>query len=165
MEDIVVSGVVLNPNEAKITVRALPDKPGVATRLFCGLAEAKINVDMIIQNTSSDGYADISFTVDRDELDDATSVAEKSMEGIDGTVVTTESNIAKVSVIGIGMRSHSGVADIMFRTLADAKINLNMISTSEIKISVVIDLDDGERALRLLHSAFHLDDDEKEETK
>jgi aspartate kinase len=157
MEDVVVRGVALDKNQAKITLVAVPDRPGVAARVFKTLAEAAINVDMIVQNVSHGPGArstDISFTIDKPDL----AKAQKVIEGLKPEArfkdVIADEKIAKLSIVGVGMRSHSGVAARMFETLATEGVNIDMISTSEIKISVVIDLDKGEAAMRSVHAAF-----------
>ena len=158
MEKVVVSGVAYDKNQAKITVTAVPDRPGVAARLFQAIAEANVVVDMIVQNVSSDGQAtDISFTVPKTDskkaltLTEGLAAAELGAKG-----VTLREDIAKVSVIGVGMRTHSGVAAKMFETLAKHGINIMMISTSEIKVSCVIGAKYTELAVRVLHDAFDL---------
>ncbi len=157
MEKVLVSGVTYNKNEAKISVRNVPDKPGIAARIFDPLKEANINVDMIIQNVSKEGYTDLSFTVARNEMKKAVEIVEKVASEIGAEGVEWDDTIAKVSVVGVGMRSHPGVAATMFKTLADNNINIQMISTSEIKISCVIDEKYTELAVRVLHDAFELE--------
>jgi aspartate kinase len=157
MENVVVSGIAYDKNQAKITIVNVPDKPGIAARLFDSIASSNIIVDMIVQNISSDGkFADISFTVPKTESKKALEVTEKIAKKLGAERVDKREDISKVSIVGVGMRSHSGVAAKMFRTLAEHKINIMMISTSEIKISCVIDLKFTELALRVLHSAFDL---------
>jgi aspartate kinase len=156
MEDVVVSGVTLNKNEAKVTICEVPDKPGTAARIFEALGEANINVDMIIQNVSRTGTTDVSFTVLKEDLNKTLKVAKKLSDEIGAKEVTQKEEIAKVSVVGIGMRSHSGVAAKMFKALADENINIEMISTSEIKIACVVKKSDGEKATRAIHKAFNL---------
>jgi aspartate kinase len=167
MEQVVVSGVTLNRDEAKITVRRVPDSPGVAARLFTGLAEAGIVVDMIIQNMSQDGFTDMSFTVPRGDRKRAFEVLTEKAGDLcnDGKNLSADDAIAKISVVGVGMRSHSGVAKRMFQILSEHNINIQMISTSEIKISCVIDEKYGELALRALHDGFglHLPVEERSE--
>lgn len=154
MERIVVSGVTSDKNQAKITLRGVPDEPGIAAQIFIGLAEANINVDMIIQNVSTNGEANISFTVPKTELN-KTLAASKSVAAIaKAKEISSDENISKVSIVGIGMKSHSGVAATMFKVLSDNKINIKMISTSEIKISCVIEEKFTELAVRVLHDAF-----------
>ncbi len=157
MEDIVVRGVSLDKNQAKVTLVAVPDKPGIAARIFKGIADANINVDMIVQNISHGSGApatDLSFTVDKPDL----LKAQKVIEGLKpevgfGKVIATE-HIAKLSIVGVGMKSHSGVAARMFDVLARESVNIDMISTSEIKVSVIIDLAKAEHAMRAVHQAF-----------
>lgn len=163
MEDIVVSGVAVSKDDAKITIRAVPDVPGQAAKIFHEIARKNINVDMIIQNASIEGRADVTFTVPRSDLRTALETAEKIKKDLGAKEVLHDSKIAKLSVVGIGMRSHCGVAEKMFSILADEKINIQMISTSEIKISCVIDEAHADRALRAVHTAFGLDKVEKEE--
>lgn len=157
MEDVVVRGVSIDKNQAKITVEGVPDQPGRAARIFKALSDAAINVDMIVQNVSHAAgvrVTDISFTVDKPDLLKASKVIEGLKPELAFTSVTTDESIGKLSIVGVGMRSHSGVAARMFETLAHEGINIGMISTSEIKISVVIDLKDGDRAVKAVHEAF-----------
>jgi len=157
MEAIVVRGVALDKNQAKITLVGVPDKPGVAARVFRALADAAIVVDVIVQNVSHDAavpLTDLSFTVDKPDLAKALHVIEGVKQDVGFRAVTSDENIGKLSIVGVGMRSHAGVAARMFETLAGEGINIGMISTSEIKVSVVIDLAQGEQALRAIHRAF-----------
>ncbi|HSA58089.1 MAG TPA: aspartate kinase [bacterium] len=154
MEKIVVSGVSADKNEAKIAVRRLADRPGIASQLFESLAASNINVDMIIQNVSADGFTDLTFTVPKADLKNALRIAESVGKEIGAGKVESDDKIAKVSIVGVGMRSHSGVAATMFTALAKEKINIQMISTSEIKISVVIDEKQSDAAVKALHKAF-----------
>lgn len=156
MEGIVVSGAAVSKDEAKITLRGLPDRPGVAARVLGGFASHNINIDVIIQNTSASGLADMSLTVGKADLHDARAVAESLIAELDAQGVECDEEIAKLSVVGIGMRSHTGVAEKMFSALAAEGINIQMISTSEIKISVVIDAPLADKALRAVHRAFEL---------
>jgi aspartate kinase len=156
MEDVLVRGVTSNKKEAKVTVCDVPDKPGEASRLFEGLAKADINVDMIIQNISKTGATDISFTIPSGDIKKAEVLLKTLNKKIGAGAAKYDKDIAKVSVVGIGMRSHSGVAAKMFRALADKKINIDMISTSEIKISCVIKQQDADSAVKVLHKAFGL---------
>ena len=157
MEKVLVSGVTYNKNEAKISVTRVPDRPGIAARLFGPLAERNINVDMIIQNISHDGYTDMTFTVSKEDFRKALEIVKETAREIGAADVLADTNIAKVSVVGTGMRSHSGVAAKMFQSLAKEGINIMMISTSEIKISCVIEAKYTELAVRTLHEAFELD--------
>jgi len=157
MEKVMVSGVSLNESEAKITIVGLPDKPGVAAQVFEKISEGKIVVDMIIQNISERGLSDISFTVPRSETKKAVDVGNRLKEVLGAKEVRADDQIAKVSTVGVGMRSHSGVAAKMFKALADEGINIDMISTSEIKISCVVNAERGQDALRILHKAFELE--------
>lgn len=157
MEEMLVRGIAHNLDEVKFTVHRIPDKPGVAAAIFSMLAERGVNVDMIIQNISADGFTDLSFTVNTEDIEKATSLSDLLMKQVGAERVTYDENIAKVSVVGVGMRSHTGVANKVFNTLAQNRININMISTSEIKISVVIARDRAEEAVRALHEAFELD--------
>jgi aspartate kinase len=157
MEKVAVSGVAYDKNQAKITVTAVRDRPGVAARLFQAIAKANVVVDMIVQNVSSDGQAtDISFTVPKTDSKKALTLTEELAAEIGAKGVTLREDIAKVSVIGVGMRTHSGVAAKMFETLANHGINIMMISTSEIKVSCVIGAKYTELAVRVLHDAFGL---------
>src|SRR2546423_12102708 len=157
MEDIVVRGVSLDKNQAKVTLVAVPDKPGVAARIFKAIGDANINVDMIVQNISHGSgkpATDLSFTVDKPDLLKAQKVIDSLQKDIGfGDVIATD-NIGKLSMVGVGMKSHTGVAGKMFDTLARAGVNIEMISTSEIKISVIQDLAKGEQAMKAVHAAF-----------
>jgi aspartate kinase len=154
MEDILVSGVALDRDQAKLTVEGVPDKPGLASRILAPVANAGIVVDMIIQNVSHEGDADLTFTVAEGDYDRALAMVEKTAREIGASGVTSDAGVVKVSVVGLGMRSHAGVAAKMFEVLARENINIQMISTSEIKISVVLDAKYGELAVRVLHRAF-----------
>ncbi len=156
MEEPVIRGVTANADEAKVTLQKLPDTPGVAARLFKKLSEENINIDMIIQNVSDSGYTDISFTMDECEISKIKPILDKWVKEVGATGVSVNESIAKISVVGIGMRSHSGVASRMFSALAEADINISMISTSEIKISCVIDKKDSNKAVQVLHNEFEL---------
>lgn len=156
MEEVLVSGVSLNKKEAKVTVCDVPDKPGVAAKIFGDVANADVNVDMIVQNVSRTGHTDISFTVDSAELKKTIKVVEKVAREVKAGQVVNDEDIAKVSIVGVGMRSHTGVAAKMFEVLASKKINIEMISTSEIKISILIRKANAEDAVRALHDAFKL---------
>jgi aspartate kinase len=157
MERVLVSGVTYNKNEARITVVRVPDKPGIASRIFTPISDANIVVDMIIQNNSADGYTDMTFTVSKTDFKKALKLVKKAAEAIKAQEVLADENIAKVSIVGAGMVSHAGVASRMFTALAKENINIVMISTSEIKISCVVDAKYGELAARVLHQAFGLD--------
>jgi aspartate kinase len=158
VEQNVVSGIAYARDEAKVTLLKIADKPGVAAQVFGPLAEANINVDMIVQNVSEDGrYTDLTFTVQSADLDRALEVLRKAKDHIGYFDLRGSTDIAKVSAIGVGMRSHAGVAAQMFNALAEKGINIEAISTSEIKISVLIDAAYAELAVRTLHSLFGLD--------
>jgi aspartate kinase len=157
MEDVVVSGVSLQKDEAKVTIRDVPDKPGMAAQIFRELAAKEINVDMIVQNVSREGATDVSFTVVKHDLPSTLRVARSVSHRIGAGEVTTDEGVAKVSIVGIGMRSHSGVAAQMFEAMAKERVNIEMISTSEIKISCLIRRSQAERAVRALHRAFGLE--------
>jgi len=158
MEQAIISGIAFNRDEAKITVLGVPDKPGIAYQILGPVSDANIDVDMIIQNVGVDGTTDFSFTVHRNEFAKAMDILKSKVQPhIGARDVIGDSKAAKVSVVGVGMRSHVGIASKMFRTLAEEGINIQMISTSEIKISVVIDEKYLELAVRVLHKAFDLD--------
>ena len=155
MSDVLVSGVACDKNEAKITLVRVPDQPGLAAQIFGPIADAHIVVDMIIQNASEDGTTDLTFTVPKADHQKALAIVEKSLPEVHAKGVRVDTDIAKVSVVGVGMRTHAGVAATMFQTLAREKINIQMISTSEIKISVVIDAKQSDQAVRALHRGLH----------
>ena len=157
MEQAVISGIAFNRDEAKITVLGVPDRPGVAYHILGPVADANIEVDMIIQNQSVDGKTDFTFTVSRGEYTRALAVLEANREALGAASITGDAKVSKLSVVGVGMRSHVGVASQMFRTLSEEGINIMMISTSEIKISVLIDEKYMELAVRALHKAFELE--------
>ncbi len=157
MEKAVISGIAFNRDEAKITVLGVPDRPGIAYQILGPVGEANIDVDMIVQNVGHDGLTDFSFTVHRNDYQKTLKVLQPVLEHTKARGVQSGDKIAKVSVVGVGMRSHAGIASTMFRTLAEEGINIEMISTSEIKISVVIDEKYTELAVRVLHKAFGLD--------
>jgi aspartate kinase len=157
MERLVVSGVTHDKNQARITLKKVPDQPGIAAKIFTPIAEAGIIVDMIIQNTRPEGQTDLTFTVPKVEFKRALELEEKIAQDIGAEEVFSDKNIAKVSVIGVGMKDNSGVASTMFRTLSKENINIMMISTSEIRISCVIEEKYAELAVRVLHTAFGLD--------
>ncbi|MDD5482123.1 MAG: aspartate kinase [Kiritimatiellae bacterium] len=156
MEDIIVRGVSAEKNEVKITLEGVPDKPGIAAGIFRELAGASINIDMIIQNTSAGGLADISFTIPGEDLVKTKNLMRSISKTVGFKTVNFDNDIAKISVVGVGMRGHSGVAFRMFKTLAEESINILMISTSEIKISVVIRKKFANLATKALHQAFEL---------
>jgi len=156
MEKVVISGVTYNKDEAKVTVRGVPDRPGVASILFSKLAKAGLNVDMIIQNIGEKGHSDVSFTVNRSELKKTMKVVTDAAKTLKPAGVISDEKIAKVSVVGVGMKSHSGVAARMFQALAEKGVNILMISTSEIKISVVINAKDVAKAVTAIHDKFKL---------
>ena len=160
MEGLIVTAVTHDKNQARITLKKVPDQPGVAEKIFSPIAESGIIVDMIIQNTRAGGKTDLTFTVPKADIDRALAIASKIAEEIGAEDVFGDKNIAKVSVIGVGMKNHSGVASTMFGALARANINIIMISTSEIRISCVIEEDYTELAVRVLHTAFGLDKQE-----
>jgi aspartate kinase len=161
MEDLVIRGVTVDRGEAKLTIQRVPDRPGIAAAIFKTMAEENVNVDMIIQNVSEDGFTDVSFTVASEDFGKALRGLERMAASIGAKGVTSNKAIAKVSVVGVGMRSHKGVASAMFEALAREGINIKMISTSEIKISCVVDEADAGRAARAVHSAFGLDRDRR----
>ena len=156
MEDVVIRGVSVDKNQAKVTIEHLPDKPGVAARVFKAIADAHVNVDMIVQNISVDGHTDMTFTTGKDDLQKAKKTIEPLIKELGAKGVVSTEGIAKLSVVGIGMRSHTGVAADMFEALASNKVNIQMISTSEIKISVVIDLAQADKAMNVVHEKFGL---------
>ena len=159
MEQRVVSGVTYSNDDAKITLRHVADRPGIAAGIFGPLADANVVVDMIVQNVSEDGKStDLTFTVERGQLDRAVEVLKGIEDQIGAAVITPDPNVVKVSIVGVGMRSHAGVARTMFHALAEKNINIQVISTSEIKISVLIAAEYTELAVRALHSAFNLDE-------
>jgi aspartate kinase len=156
MEEAVVTAVTHDTSEAKVTVSGLPDHPGVAARLFRPLADKSVIVDMIVQNSSAEGTTDISFTVPNDDLAVAVETAQAHADELGATGVTSDAAVARVSLIGVGMRSHPGIAATMFETLADEGINIDMISTSTIRTSCIVAEADVERAVRSLHRSFTL---------
>ena len=157
MEHLVVSGITCNKNEARITLKKVPDQPGIAAKIFSPIAKSGILVDMIIQNTRAGGLTDLTFTVAKTDFNRAIEISKKVAEEIGAEEVLIAENIAKISVTGVGMKSHSGVASKMFSTLANENINIRLISTSEIRISCVVEEKYAELAVRVLHSAFGLD--------
>jgi len=157
MEQPVVSGIMCDKNQAKITLKEVPDQPGIAANIFEPIADAGLSVDMIIQNISAEGHTDLSFTLGREELNEAMVIMEKVAKKIRAVNVSADSKIAKISIVGAGMRSHSGVAARIFKSLSKAKINILMISTSEIKVSCIIEQKHTKVAVNALHTAFGLD--------
>jgi aspartate kinase len=157
MEQPVVCGIMYDKNQAKITLKDVPDQPGIAANIFEPLADAGLSVDMIIQNISAQGHTDLSFTLGREELNEAMAIMEKVSKKIHAENVSADSKIAKISIVGAGMRSHSGVAARIFKSLSKAKINILMISTSEIKVSCIIEQKHTKVAVTTLHKAFGLD--------
>jgi aspartate kinase len=157
MEDPIISGVVHDASEAKVTITNVPDKPGIAAQLFRTLADANVNVDMIVQNTSKAGFTDISFTMPKTDMAAAQSVVAQVAANIGADTVDHDANIAKVSLVGAGMKTSPGIAATVFEVMAGEGINIEMISTSTIRISIVIKGDDMQRAVRALHTAFGLD--------
>lgn len=156
MGDILVTGIVYDKNEAKIAVKGVPDKPGVAARILSALSDSAISVDMIVQNVGQAGLADITFSVNKNDLEQASAITRRVASDILAKEVVSDENISKVSIVGLGMRSHTGVAAKMFSALAFNNINIQMISTSDIKISVAIEEKYTELAVRVLHEAFEL---------
>jgi aspartate kinase len=158
VERQLITGIAADKNEAKVTLTRVPDRPGAVAHIFGPLAEANINVDMIIQNVGRDkGETDVTFTVPQADLARATDVLQNQREKIGYNRLIPDTKVAKISVVGVGMKSHAGVASTMFSALADRKINIQAISTSEIKVSVLIDEDETELAVRVLHTAYGLD--------
>jgi aspartate kinase len=158
MEQATITGIAFNRDEAKITVMQVPDRPGIAYQILGPIADANIDVDMIVQNQGVDGRTDFTFTVPRNEYDRAMAVLNTSVKAHIGSGnIVGDTKVSKVSVVGVGMRSHVGIASQMFRTLSEEGINMQLISTSEIKISVLIDEKYMELAVRVLHKAFELE--------
>ena len=159
MERVVVSGVAYNKDQAQVKIKGVPDQPGIAARIFGPISDAGVVVDVIIQNTSEDGLTDVTFTVTRGDLERTVAMAENAARsvGVSNSRVLTNTKVAKVGIVGVGMQNHAGVASKMFRTLAENGINILLITTSEIKVSVVIDEKFTELAVRALHEAFELD--------
>ncbi len=158
MEAPLVSGIAFNRDEARVVVRGVPDTPGVAYKILGPVSDANVEVDVIVQNVAADGTTDLTFTVHRNELDKAQAITEDIAKQLNAREVAVDGSICKVSLVGVGMRSHAGIASQMFKTLADVGINIELITTSEIKISVVIEEKYMELAVRALHTAFGLDD-------
>ncbi|KZE31678.1 aspartate kinase [Crenobacter luteus] len=157
MEKAVVAGIAFDRNEARINVKGVPDRPGIAYQILGPIADANIEVDMIIQNVGENGTTDFSFTVPRGEANRALAILREMQTHVGAAKIESDDKIAKISIVGVGMRSHTGIASTMFRTLAEEGINIQMISTSEIKVSVLIDEKYLELAVRVLHKAFGLD--------
>jgi aspartate kinase len=157
VEQEIVAGIAYSRDEAKITVRRVPDRPGIAAAVFGPLSDAHVNVDMIVQNVSEDGTTDMTFTVGKTDFLRAQSVLEEAKKNIGYAEITADQDVAKISVVGVGMRSHAGVAGTMFKTLAEEGINIQVISTSEIKVSVLVAAKYTELAVRALHTAYRLD--------
>ena len=158
MEQPMISGITSIDGEAKVTVRGVPDRPGIAYSILGPISDAHINVDMIVQNVSTDDTTDLTFTVNQEDLQSALDLLAPVVRELDAETVVGDSNLAKISVIGVGMRSHAGIATTMFKALAEKGINIQIISTSEIKISVTIDREYRELAVRALHNAFRLEE-------
>ena len=156
MEQAIIRAVTHDPSESKVTVHGVPDEPGIAARVFRRLAEQDVNVDMIVQNVSAEGVTDISFTMPKEDLAVGSRLADELAAEIGAAGVDTDERIARVSLVGAGMKSNPGVAARMFEVLAENGINIEMISTSAIRISCVVGLDDMERAVVALHDAFDL---------
>jgi aspartate kinase len=163
MEKVVVAGVTYSKDVGRITLTKVPDRPGIAAQVFAPLAAAGIIVDMIIQNTGADGMTDMTFSVSRGDFSRAMASAREAAQALGGQKVLGDTSLAKVSIVGVGMRSHAGVASRMFRALADEGINIIMISTSEIKVSCVVEEKYTELAVRVLHKTFGLDTSPEEE--
>jgi aspartate kinase len=157
VEQPIVSGIAYSRDEAKVTLRSVPDRPGIAAMVFGPLSAANLNVDMIVQNIGADGSTDMTFTIGRADLPRAKDLLEKQREAIGYEALLADPEVAKISVVGIGMRTHAGVASTMFKALAEKGINIQVISTSEIKVSVLIPVDYTELAVRALHTAYGLD--------
>lgn len=159
MENAIISAVTHDTSEAKMTVSSVPDTPGVAAKLFRALADAAANVDMIVQNVSADGTTDISYTLPHEQVATAVATVEAELPDLGAKECITDGDIARVSLVGAGMQTNPGVAATMFETLSSAGINIEMISTSAIRISCVVREDQAERAVAVLHEAFELDKD------
>ncbi len=157
VEKEIVTGIAYSRDEAKVTLRHVPDRPGVAASVFGPLSDARVNVDMIVQNVSAEGATDMTFTIGRADLARVVACLEGERDHIGYTTLLTDHDVAKISVVGVGMRSHAGIANTMFRTLAERAINIQVISTSEIKVSVLIAEEYTELAVRALHTAYGLD--------
>jgi aspartate kinase len=160
MESMLVSGVTYNKNEARLTISKVPDKPGIASKIFMPISDAGIVVDMIIQNTRAGDLTDMTFTVPKTDFTKAMDLVKQIASDIGAEEVSGDENIAKISIVGVGMRNHSGIASTMFHILANEGINIMMISTSEIKVSCVIEEKYTELAIRALHEAFALESED-----
>jgi aspartate kinase len=160
MEQAIISGVAHDTSEAKVTIVGVPDRPGIAARVFRPLADAGVNIDMIVQNVAADGRTDISFTLPQDDLPKAGPILAGLVEGVGATGVTTNEGVAKISLVGAGMKTHLGIAADMFDALADAGINIEIISTSAIRISCVVAAEEAERAVQVVHDKFRLSEPE-----
>lgn len=158
MENALISGIAFNRDEAKLTIKKVPDIPGVASKILVPISEANIEVDMIVQNVADDGTTDFTFTVHRGDCEKALTLLQEIASNLGAKEAISTNSICKVSLVGVGMRSHAGVASTMFKTLAQENINIQAITTSEIKISVIIEEKYLELAVRALHSAFGLDE-------
>ena len=158
MEEAIISGIAFNRDEAELTIAGVPDQPGIAYQILGPIGESNVEVDMIIQNVGADGCTDFTFTVHRTDYQKALEILEKTSQKLGAREVSGDDTIVKISLVGVGMRSHAGIASTMFKTLADDSINIRMISTSEIKISVVVDEKYTELAVRALHKAFDLEE-------
>ncbi len=161
MENPIISGIAFNRDEAKVTVLGVPDVPGVAARILCPISDANIEVDVIVQNVAADRSTDFTFTVHRNDLQKALAILNAQAGALNAREIKGDRSVVKVSLVGVGMRSHAGIASKMFATLAEVGINIQIITTSEIKISVVIDEKYLELAVRSLHTAFGLDTPEE----
>ena len=162
MEKVLVTSVAYNKDEAKVWLRRVPDRPGVAAKIFNTLAGANIVVDMIIQNISREGFTDLTFTVPKGDLRKTIEILQPTVEELEVPEIVTDEKVSKISIIGVGMKTHAGVAAKMFQVLYDEGINIEMISTSEIKISCVIKSKYTELAVRALHDAFELGNEEEQ---
>ena len=157
MEKAIISGIAFNKDEAQLTIRGVPDQPGIASLILGPIAKLNIDVDMIVQNVGEDGLANFTFTVPRNDFKEAMKSLEQSSKNLKAKKVIGNNKIVKISMVGVGMRTHAGIASKMFSVLADNKINISMISTSEIKISIVTDETNLESAINVLHTKFDLD--------
>jgi len=159
MEQAIISGIASSRDEAKITILGVPDRPGIAYQILGPVGDANVDVDMIVQNVGHDGLTDFSFTVQRGDYQKTLKTLEPVVKHISARGIVSGEKIAKVSIVGVGMRSHAGIASTAFRTLAEEGINIEMISTSEIRISIVCRANDLDKAVRAAHTAFELDAD------